>query len=160
MDHRFCAIYLPALVMTRGGGWLDRVAVSDLCGSYRVYNDYDYDAEDVRWERVRLRRTRVGKRKALVVDYRERMAGFSVFSLITYSDEDTLPVRCYTFCADVGLGAPAGGWLREHHGDMTSTRLQRYDFDVSWHTLLELVRIHEREHPLLERLLDSIFPDV
>ncbi len=160
MDNRFCAIYLPALAMTRGGGWLDRVTVSDLCGSYRQYNDYDYDAENVRWERVRLRRAHAGGRKALVVDYREWLAGFSVFSVITYSDGDILPVRCYTYCADMGFGVPAGGWLREHHGDMTSTRLQRYDFDVSWHTLLEVVRIHEKRCPLTERTLDSIFPDV
>lgn len=160
MDYRFCTIFLPAWVMTSGAGWLDLVRVCDLCSAYRQYNDYDYDAEDVCWERVRLRRARAGRRKALVVDYRERMEGFGVYSLITYSDDGSLPVRCYTFSADMGFGAPAGGWLREHHGDMTSTRLQRYDFDVSWHTLLEIVRIHEKRHPLTERSLDDIFPDV
>lgn len=160
MDYRFCTIFLPAWAMPRGGQWLDRVTVGDLCGAYRQHNDYDFDAEEVCWERVRLRHGRAGQRKVLVVDYRERLAGFSVFSLITYSEDEAQPVRCYSYFADFGYGVPEGGWLREHHGDMTSTRLLRYDFDVSWHTLAEVVRIHERHHPLLERDLDAVFPDV
>ncbi len=160
MDYRFCCIFLPAMVLSGRGQWLDRVRVCDLCNAYRQYNDYDFDAEDVAWERVRLRHSRAGRRKVLVVDYRERMAGFSVFTLITYGEDDDEPVRCYSYFADFGFDVPEGGWLREHHGDMTSTRLQRYDFDVSWHTLAEVVRIHEKHHPLKERNLDNIFPDV
>lgn len=146
--------------MTRGATWLGRVTVNDLCRSYRVFNDYDADADDVHWERVRLRRARVGRRKAVVVDYRERTEGFSLYSLVTYSDDNELPVRCYTFSADNGLGGCGGGLLRENNGDMTSTCLQCYDFDLSWQTVAEAVRIHERQNPLAERKLEDVFPDV
>lgn len=160
MDYRFCSIFLPALVMTRFDGALDKLTVSDLCSAYREYNDYDLDAEDVCWERVRLRHTRVGQRKMLVVDYRERMAGFGIFSLITYRDDGSQPVRCYTFSADMVFNMPEGGWLRENNGNMTSTYFQRYDFDVSWHTLAEIVRIHEKHNPLDHRSLDDIYPEL
>ena len=55
---------------------------------------------------------------------------------------------------------PHTALLRENNGDMTSTRLQRYSFDISWHTMLEAVRIHEKKNPLLERDPDEVFPDL
>ena len=160
MDNRFCSIFLPALVMTRGSCWLEKVTVGDLCRSYRMYNDYDADRDDVDWKRMRLRRARLGSRKAVVVDYREKEECFGVCSLVTYSDDDAQPVRCYTFSADTGLDSRGGGLLRENNCDMTSTRLQRYGFDISWRTVVGAVRIHERQNPLAERKQEDVFPDV
>ena len=113
------------------------------------------------WKRMRFYHTRVGNRKALVIDYRDREDIFSVYSLITYSADHSLPVRYYTFIADFyDFEHPHTALLRENNGDMTSTRLQRYSFDISWHTMLEAVRIHEKKNPLLERDPDEVFPDL
>ena len=70
MDNRFVSIFLPALVMTREATTLDNLTVDGLYYSYNVYNDYDADRDDVNWKRMRIYRTRVGNRKALVIDYR------------------------------------------------------------------------------------------
>ena len=93
MDNRFVSIFLPALVMTREATTLNNLKVDSLYYSYNVYNDYDADRDDVNWNRMRFYRTRVGNRKALVIDYRDKENGFSVYSLITYSADHSLPVR-------------------------------------------------------------------
>ena len=161
MDNRFVSIFLPALVMTREATTLDNLTVDSLYYSYNVYNDYDADRDDVNWKRMRFYHTRVGNRKALVIDYRDREDIFSVYSLITYSADHSLPVRYYTFFADFyDFEHPHTALLRENNGDMTSTHLQRYSFDISWHTMLETVRIHEKNNPLLERNPEEIFPDL
>ena len=161
MDNRFVSIFLPALVMTREATTLNNLTVDSLYYSYNVYNDYDADRDDVNWKRMRFYRTRVGNRKALVIDYRDKENGFSVYSLITHSADHSLPVRYYTFFTDFyGFEYPNTALLRENNGDMTSTHLQRYSFDISWHTMLEAVRIHEKNNPLLERDPDEVLPDV
>ena len=159
MDNRFVSIFLPALVMTREATTLDDLTVDSLYYSYNVYNDYDADIDDVNWKRMRFYHTRVGNRKALVIDYRDREDIFSVYSLITYSADHSLPVRYYTFFADFyDFEHPHTPLLRANNGDMTSTRLQRYSFDTSRHTLLAAVRTPETTHPLLDTHPDEVLP--
>ena len=93
MDNRFVSIFLPALVMTREATTLDDLTVDSLYYSYNVYNDYDADIDDVNWKRMRFYHTRVGNRKALVIDSRAREDIFSVYALITHSADLSLPVR-------------------------------------------------------------------
>lgn len=144
MDRRFMAIFLPEWVNgTVGSVWLDNVSVGSMCQAYRQYNDYDYDAEHVEWSRLRLRRVRVGSRKGLLLDFRERTESFGSYWLVTYGLADDAPKRCYSLFFD-GWSRSDGVWLREHTGNMASQLLQHYVFDISWHTFVEAVRIHER----------------
>ena len=140
------AIFLPEKVLESSSSeWLDSVTTGQLCQAYRQYNDYDYDAEHVEWERLRLRHVRVGRRKGVLLDFREHEEGFSTYWLVTYGEADSEPKRCYSFYFD-DWSCPAGAWIFEHMGDLTSERLQRYAFDISWHTFVEAVRIHERHN--------------
>lgn len=146
MDNRFSKIYLPEMVMSFKSDGLDNITVGDLCSEYRRYSDYDYDGENVDWGRLRLRRLRIGGRKALVLDYRTREYGAGYeYSIITYSADNTQPVRCYSLFYDSFSIIKPIYVLSEHIGDMTSERLQQWPFEISWHTAVEAVRIHEQQ---------------
>lgn len=152
MNTRFSKIFLPAMVMDSSSKQLDALTPNDFCRAFRIYNDYDYDVEEIDWSRLRLRRTKVGGRKALVLDYRTRedVSG-NEYTVITYSADNAQPVRCYSFFYDFYAMGPERYFLSEHNGDMTSYRLQGWPFELSWHTVIEAVRLHERHHPLTER---------
>lgn len=161
MDTRFCKIFLPAYVVSRSTQSLDSLTVADLCRVFRSYNDYDYDAENVDWRHLRLRRTKAGGRNVLVLCYRSHEEGvgtLSECSVVTYTPDDSLPVRSYSFFYDFYATQPCYT-LSEHNGDMTSTPLQSWPFTLSWHTVVEAVRQHERRHPLTERTTE-VFPDI
>ena len=140
------------MVMDSSSEQLDKLTSTDFCRAFRRYNDYDYDVEEVDWSRLRLRRTRVGGRKALVLDYRTREdVGGREYSVITYGAAHAQPVRCYSFFYDFYAVGPERYFLSEHSGDLTSCRLQGWPFELSWHTVVEAVRLHERHHPFTER---------